>query len=444
MTPNKKIFCNSPWFELQIYWDGSYGFCCAEDHKIYPEAEKEKYNVRTMSIKEWMNSAPMQRIRKEMFGNKELSICKMCRDDELMSGTSRRHKCNSKSAIFTKTNFNESYKQSPHRHIFDDTLEQDGSVLTYPIDMHIDLGNYCNLACKMCTPLASSKIASQYKKWDIGIDNKKRPVTGKILNDWTQDDAVWESVCDEIISFKNLNNIHFMGGETMLTKRFSDFLDRLVDSGKVHTNISFVTNGTVIDNTVIGKLEKIKGRVNIECSIETTTEHNSYIRQGTDTQKVIDNISTYIDICERNNWDFTIRPAISNLSIGKFHTLLQFCLEKKLVMKSLAVTHPSYMDVRHLPQDVKNLYKQKYLEFLEVNDMQGVNLTNDYNESDKNEYKKIIAKDANFALAMLGQPQTPQSRNMLKELKHWCMKWDLLYGFDMQNLYPELQDHISG
>ena len=145
MIPNKNIFCNAPWFELHIYWDGSLGFCCAEHHKIYSDTEKDVYNIKNMSITEWMNSTPMRETRIAMFGDKELSVCHRCQLEQSTGGTSRRHKSNAKSAIFTKQNFNESFEQSPHAEYFKqnpnewslhiDNLDQFTKNFYYPKDL---------------------------------------------------------------------------------------------------------------------------------------------------------------------------------------------------------------------------------------------------------------------------------------------------------------------
>ena len=97
--PNKNIFCNSPWYELQIYWDGSLGFCCQEDHKLYNDSEV-KYNIATMSIKDWFNSEPVRRFRKSILGDKRISECRQCYRTEDYGGHSRRLKSNQKRTIW--------------------------------------------------------------------------------------------------------------------------------------------------------------------------------------------------------------------------------------------------------------------------------------------------------------------------------------------------------
>ena len=85
------------------------------------------------------------------------------------------------------------------------------------------------------------------------------------------------------------------------------------------------------------KLEKLKNfaRVGIEISIESTTVHNDYVRQGTNTAEVLENIARYQEFCNGTNISLTLRPAISALTVGYYHTVIDYCLTNKLLIKSL-------------------------------------------------------------------------------------------------------------
>jgi sulfatase maturation enzyme AslB (radical SAM superfamily) len=306
-----------------------------------------------MTVAEWFNSEPMRLARVAMLGDNPNSFCSRCYYQQEASGTSRRHKINQKSVIFTKTNFLDSYEQSPGYNKFESSRNANGDYGEMPIDLHIDLGNYCNLACKMCRPQASSMIAVQEVKW--GNQDAKQYVG----SDWTRDDAVWNRVLDELAGIDNLKNIHFMGGETLLTKRFEDFVDYMIDRERTDLHFSFVTNGTAFNERLINKLKKFK-RVGIEVSIETATEHNSYQRQGTDTPQVLKNLERYLTHCDGSNITLTVRPAISALTIGNYYSLLKHCLDHKIIVKSLNVTRPTFLNPEILPASVRNQYVDNY------------------------------------------------------------------------------------
>lgn len=418
--PNKNIFCNTPWYELHIYWDGSLGICCQESHKLYPG---NNYNISTMSIAEWFNSAPVKNFRQRILSSKQLSECQMCYQEEVAGGMSRRIRSNQKSVIFTQA-FEESFEQSPGHHYFDPS----GETVTHPIDIHIDLGNYCNLACKMCFPEASSRIATQLVKWG---DKSAEKYIG---TDWTSNQAVWDSFKQQLLEIPKLNNIHFMGGETLLTNRFEDLVDWLIEHGRFDLCLSFVTNGTVYKPSLMAKLQRFK-RVGVEISIETIDEHNAYQRQGTDTAVVLDNINKYTSL--GNQIEVCLRPAISALTIGYHAGLIEYALNKNLIIKSLLVNKPRFLDATILPKNVKQQYLQTYLPLMEkLNDYQ----KDDYNAMNPDEFKHNLAQHVKMCITILSRPPVSDSNEQLQAMVDHCRKWDRVYHLDARKLYPELTE----
>jgi sulfatase maturation enzyme AslB (radical SAM superfamily) len=424
------VFCNSPWYELHIYWDGSFGYCCQQTPNLpYPVELKSLYNIKNMSIADWHNSAPMRKARMLMHSNTRMSDCYACWHQEEFSLSSRRHRANAKSVIF-KQAFNNSFLQSPNYPIFDHSYRNKGETPQSPLDLHIDLGNYCNLACKFCCPEASSKIARQYGKWDLLGGSK-------VVNDWTKDNDVWRSFLAQIVGMK-IQNIHFMGGETLITPRFEDLLDKLIEHELYDTCISFVTNGTTYEERLINKLLKFK-RVGIEISIETTTKHNEYIRQGTCNAVVIGNIMRYQSLTT-DTVNLTIRPAVSLLSIGYYHTLLQFCLDNKLLLKSGNVIREvgwmssKCMDVRVLPLEIRQTYKSHYASILDK--LEGSNSDN-FNESNPDDYKNVVRGECIKCITLL---DAEFKHNLYPDLIEVLNKWDAVYNMNAIELYPELKD----
>jgi hypothetical protein len=426
---NPNVFCNTPWYETHIYWDGSLGVCCQESQKLYAESETQ-YNIKTMSLAEWFNSLPVKKFRLEMFDDQETVTCNRCYNEQSLNGTSRRHRSNQKSVIFTKTAFSESFKQSPGYPHFAFSKEMEGITDTMPIDLHIDLGNHCNLACKMCWPGASTRIASQYVKWNM-------PAEKYLGVDWTKDSTVWERFMNELVSIPKLKNLHFMGGETLLSPRFKQLVEFMAKHNRYDVCFSFVTNGTVYDSELITLLSKFQ-RVGIEISIETTTEHNDYVRQGSQLSVVLDNIKQYMTR-SGDHISITIRPAISALTIGNYYTLLAWCLEQKLLIKSLVVTDPNYLHPAVLPYDVRQQYKSNYLKLLDQ--LSDTNIDLDFNESDVNKCQQSIKQQVVQVLNLLDADTLDSS--LLTSLFDWCQKWDKEMGFDLCSLYPEFKDLID-
>lgn len=427
MTPNSRIFCNTPWYELHIYWDGSLGICCQEDHKLYSGTD---YNIAKMTMNEWFNSEPVKQFRQQILGDQKVSACQRCYLEEANGGMSRRIRSNQKSVIFTQA-FDASLQQSPGYQHFLHSDKNSGVTTTQPIDLHIDLGNYCNLACKMCDPQASSTIASQHVRWGMIEDRKY------LGQDWTRDNQVWSRFKQELVGLPGLNNIHFMGGETLLTDRFEDLVDTMIDAQRFDVCFSFVTNGTVFRPGLIEKLSQFR-RVGLEVSIETVDDHNAYQRQGTDTELVLKNIQRYQSYTNGTSITVSVRPAPSILTVGYYHTLLEYCLDHKLIVKSNLCYRPEFLDARILPVDIKQLYISRYQQLDQT--LSDVDVNSVYNASDPNNYRYTVKAQIELIKGLLTAPAPSNNKALLEQMIRHCERWDRVYGFDARQLYPEWQE----
>jgi len=414
---DRNIFCNTPWYELHIYWDGSLGICCQEDHKLYSQGN---YNIATMSIAEWFNSDPVTQFRQQVLADSKVSACRRCYVEEQADGLSRRHRNNQKSAIFQQA-FEESFAQSPIQKY----ISISGETQTHPIDIHIDLGNFCNLACKMCNAQTSSRIASQEVKWGITSSAQY------LGTDWTRNDQTWNSFKTQLLDIRGLNNIHFMGGETLLTDRFEDLVDTMIAHGRFDVCFSFVTNGTVYRSKLLQKLSQFK-RVGIEVSIETVDQHNAYQRQGTDTDLVLEHLAQYKAFANGTNITVSLRPAVSALTIGYYPGLLDYALAQGFLVKSLLVNEPQYLDAVILPDEIKLQYLKLYEKFDAMADV-------DYNASDPGQLKNNIAQQVNMVTNILKRDRPDNADELLCNMVAHCRRWDTVYGYDARILYPEFE-----
>lgn len=428
MSANKNVFCNTPWYELHIYWDGSFGICCQESHRLH--SDDQRYNIKRMTMLEWFNSEPVRQFRLSMYGSQMTSACSSCKHEEQHNGDSRRLRGNQKSVIFAQA-FEPSFLQSPGHSHFEHSKHNNGHTNTQPVDLHVDLGNYCNLACKMCNAQASSTIASQHVKWGLASDQKY------LGQNWTKDPAVWHSFKQQLLSIPRLNNIHFMGGETLLTDRFEDLIDTMIEHRRYDLCFSFVTNGTVYRPSVIEKLKKFR-RVGIEISMETVDKINEYVRQGTDNFQVFENIQQYVQHCNNTSITVTLRPAPSLLTIGSHVSMLKYALEKKLLIKANFCITPEFLDIRYLPANAKKLYLEKYQNL--VNDLSSSNSNVVFSSSDPNYYQTVIKNHAQTCINMLNTPDQHNMSEQHKKLVEHCRQWDSVYKLNARSLYPELTE----
>lgn len=428
VIPDRRVFCNSPWYELHIYWDGALAFCCHATPRVpYDTQFKSQYNIKHMTIQQWYDSPPMRDARLRMFSDQRWDHCDACWHEESVSGTSRRHRSNQKSVIFHQA-FDDSMVQSPSWPKFQHSAENLGAHADLPIDLHIDLGNYCNLACKMCNPQASSRIASQHQQW--GILNTS-------AQDWTRDTTTWERFKQELLHIPQIKNIHFMGGETMIQPRFRDLVNTLLENDRTDVCMSFVTNGTYFDADLIQSLKSFK-RVGIEVSIEATDQVNDYVRQGTVTKQVLANIDQYMGACDRSSISVALRPAPSLLTARSYWQVIELALQKRLIIKSNICTDPSFLRIELLPDDVKSLYLKSYIDLMHRWNLDDIKSLSDINQSDPNNYRAMAMNQIRLMINLLQSPAPADQDHMLSLMVDHVKKWDPIYGFNACDIYPEL------
>jgi len=387
-----------------------------------------------MTIGEWFNSEPVREFRKRILGNQRLSECRRCYAEEDHGGNSRRLRENSKSVIFTQTAFDHSFLQSPGHQHFVKSHQSQGYTDKLPVDLHIDLGNFCNLACKMCSPRASSTIAAQEVKWGIA---DSRQYLGL---DWTKNPAVWDSFKQQLLDIPDLNNIHFMGGETLLTDRLENLVDTMIEHQRFDLCFSFVTNGTVFRPQLMDKLQRFR-RVGIEVSIETVDEHNAYQRQGTDTSLVLDNIDRYLQWCNGSSITVTLRPVPSLLSMGYYCGLLEYALQHQMIIKSNLCTYPRFLSAEILPHDIKKQYQKPFEDLL--SQLENIKINSDYNASDPHNCQLVIKQQIELCLSVLQTPTPSDSEQQLEAMVRHCERWDRVYGHDARKLYPEFEQILD-
>lgn len=431
--PNKNVFCNVPWTNLHIYWDGSYGMCCNESDKPYSVLEKQ-YNIANMSIPEWFASEPMRNIRLKMFGDQLVDNCKWCYAEESVNYESRRIKENFKSVIFTERGFYRSYQQSPTYKIFESS-KQTGTTDILPIDWHVDLGNECNLACKMCAPKASSKIAAQYRQWAIA------GAAQSIFTNWTANDDTWRRFLDGILQTPNLNRIHFMGGEPLLNKRFEGLLDFLL-LNKKNISVSFVTNGTIYKQSIIDKLLQFKSS-DIEMSIESFDRTNDYIRQGSEVNRLIENIKKINDQTT-DKFKLVIRSVPQLLSVNSYYNLIEWCLEHRVSLQAIPLKKPTHLQINVLPWDIRQQIIEKYQSTKhKLEQLVNKKFNSLATGRDSSKLEQQLLRETASIISLLSTPSDLDVDSQRQQLAIWLSKWDKEYNLDALEYYPEYAEFFT-
>ena len=370
---NKDIFCNIPWVEVHINADGTYHSCGAQPNTISNTPAGITNNVHQMTIPEWINSEHQRRARKNKLEGVEEPLCGMCYAEDASGSSSKRVKENLKSSISDLT-FYKDYPTSPDFNMFEFSRADGSTDNLRPYSYHISLGNECNLACKMCGPTASSRLAVQMIQ--------DGSYTGPARMNWTTNESSWNHVVDYICSTDNLRFVHIIGGEPLMNPKFEDLIDRLISAGKTDIYLGFTTNGTMVNIPLIKKLNVFR-HVDIGISIEAAGALNNAIRDGSTTETVLDNIDIYLKYRREAHVYVTLRAVPSALSVHTLDELYHWCISRRLDVVTNMLTFPEYQQIRNLPDLVKQRLLDQYGQWEYSEPLPGTSDPRDPNRSEE-------------------------------------------------------------
>ena len=420
---NKDIFCSVPWTNTHIYWDGSYGACCSEN--CQPHDDRTKYNLANMQVIEWYNSQPMQQVRQQITSTAKLPMCDDCYVEESHGHESRRIRENFKTVVFTKQAFDRSYAQSPYYPDFEQPSDR-----RRPIDWHVDLGNECNLACKMCEPKASSKISSLYQKWNL--------IPASANRNWTLDPVSWQNFLASIESVPDLNRLHFMGGEPLLNKQFPVLLDHLINCGRTDISISFVTNGTILNLELIDRLRQFR-TCNIEVSIESVQANNHYIRQAADTEQVWKNIN-WLLTQQTDRFSVILRTVPQLFNVNNYDQLIRYAYDHRVAIQSNPLVQPSYLSISVLPWELRQRLLPQYQDLKNYLRERTSDLTTISVGRDTSHIELMLIREIDTIMSMLSAPEPRNVEQLRQELISWMIRWDREFALNAVDFYPEFAE----
>lgn len=229
-----QTFCVLPWVHRYTNIAGEIQVCCSSeeyDNNVRDTFGKKMSIENISSDEEVMNSKYMKKIRREMLSGKWPKICRRCKITEEAGGQSHRQGENSKYA-------------SKKRELIENT-SADGTIEVKVRSVDFRLGNICNLACRMCSPRASTGWIKDWPKVDQSLFRAGKN-TLKIFanNKWYRQRNVLENFKKQL---PHLEYLHFAGGEPLIIAEMLDFLKVCVESGySKNINLTYNTNLTKI------------------------------------------------------------------------------------------------------------------------------------------------------------------------------------------------------
>lgn len=375
-APNRAL-CILPFTHMQIGNNGNVRLCCQT-----PYVEDElgtPLNVYQHSVDEIWNSAFMRTVRRSMIVGERVEHCTMCWQQEDAGGVSRRMSENAlwrrglmrrELARFAGWRFLESLFD-PFRRIKTDAIARDYSLLSYPIDLELEVGNTCNLKCRMCSPQFSSKIQHDdvHSKWHEkegqasagGEAAKPSYYPASRLPEkkhWFKEQAL---IYGELLRApKAIRHISYKGGEPLVSQEALDIVSYLGKEGRSKSlRFSITTNGTVCNLEFLRDCSRFQV-VELAVSLDSIEAQYEYIRFPAKWDVVVDNIRRFS--AQRNVYlmaSVTFQAYNALQIVGLF----RFCDSLGLEISISTLWTPSHLAVSVLPPNARRVAAQRIRDY---------------------------------------------------------------------------------
>jgi MoaA/NifB/PqqE/SkfB family radical SAM enzyme len=298
-----KTFCALPFHQMTVMNDGKVRLCCRSG--VNATAEGRDLSLDDATLGQIWNSDYFRSVRYRMQLGLEVEDCLQCYATEAGGDTSLRQSMNASFAWrLDVAGDDELLKKT------EGCLDSRGKM-PFPSALHLWLGNHCNLKCRMCSPMFSSRIAADqvHAAWFSG--QNRASVYG-----WQE--AVFEEISQHA---KCVKLIQFSGGEPFIHRTFRDILRKLVETkDAAHIELYITTNGMTYSGELSSLLAQFS-RVELGISVDGLGALQEYIRFPSKWEVLKRNILSF----QKDEIPISIRPTAQAYNAFGLLDLARWC-----------------------------------------------------------------------------------------------------------------------
>ncbi len=312
-----KVFCDKPFDHNYIHTNGKFRLCCTTIQDIYTDNNYNLFNAGKHSVNDYWNSNRMKEIRKNMIAGKQTRDCRRCYQQE-------------------KNNF-QSLRSTKGMENFIKNTKADGTYTKPASTMQIQMGNICNLKCKMCSQMYSHMhgmetrdIGKQDPEWLHWVQEQ-----GANVNNWTnelgQKQEWYKNKNLKYKLFKHISDnivaLNVIGGEPTLIPEFYELFEFCEEQNTLHKkDVTIVTNCTNTNNKLTRWLPKLNSW-RIWASVDGVAQRTEYIRYPSKWPVVLESLNFYKDMLKYKNGTITLSSAVQLLNIDQLDDMIKWWID---------------------------------------------------------------------------------------------------------------------
>jgi sulfatase maturation enzyme AslB (radical SAM superfamily) len=375
---NLKTICVLPFNTLSVGSDGAQRLCCNAINGGLSSSSK----VSQLTTTDWFSTPDLANVRQRMLNGEKVPECSRCWSLEDIGSNSYR-------------NISNDFRFKDR---FDKILSGDTSTVLEKLEL--DLGNKCNLACRMCHPGSSKLLAEELlainpddssAKWYAGMDT------------WIKDSKLFDVIRER---GSTLKSIYLIGGEPLVIQEQEELLDLLIELGySKNIELEYNSNITTLGSKWYSKWDQFKS-VKINASIDGVGQFYEYVRWPAKWDKIYTNLKELKKWGDASNGKHFVgvHSTLSNLTLPCFADSIDtFINELGFHLFFINVDHPSYMSPWVLPDTVRTKFAETAL-----------------NALDKTNNQELIGNTRNTLLKVINSadPTVEAKRNFITRMKY--------------------------
>jgi MoaA/NifB/PqqE/SkfB family radical SAM enzyme len=340
-----KTFCALPFHQMTVMNDGKVRLCCRSGVNL--TAEGRDLSLDDATLGQIWNSDHLRSVRRRMLSGLDVEDCVQCYATEAAGATSLRQVMNAFfSGRLDAAGDEELLKKT------EGSLDSGGNM-PFPSGLHLWLGNHCNLKCRMCSPMFSSRIAADqvHAAWFSGQN-------GASVYGWQE--VVFEEISQHA---KCVKLIQFSGGEPFIHRTFRDILRKLVESrDAAHIELYITTNGMTHSGELSSLLAHFSS-VELGISVDGLGALQEYIRFPSEWDALKRNIFSF----QKDKIPISIRPTAQAYNAFGLLDLARWCDTNgiRLVLDNV-LWSPEFLSFDMLPDRVIRKALQDWEQYLET------------------------------------------------------------------------------
>jgi MoaA/NifB/PqqE/SkfB family radical SAM enzyme/SAM-dependent methyltransferase len=343
-----KTACVVPWTNLILRPDGTAHFCC--DVTSLLTVNGRQGNLSRDSLDDLWNADELVRVRFALARGEKPASCSTCWKQEARGAVSRRLLINS------------TYR-SVGGDLAVEHLWQEGAATGYRLERRpdwfiLELGNVCNVKCRSCNPISSSRIAADPVQvaWTC-----PPPALGANGTAWYKRiDKLAEMIAG---AGHETTMLSIIGGEPFLIPATWQLLDELVARGIAPSmHVGLTTNGQQ-RNARLADLAPHFRNFNVSVSIDGYGKLNDYLRYGSVWANIVETLDWLQTV---PNVTVAIAPTLQNVNALDLPALLRFVDARDLLLSYNALNDPARLRPANLPPLVRRVAARRLRRYVET------------------------------------------------------------------------------